>query len=256
MLSVFPIPAFTDNYIWIFTQGNLAYVVDPGEAKPVFQYLEQHQLTLDGILVTHHHEDHIGGINELLQHYPVPVYGPYSPHIPQISKPLRDGERLTINPALSFSVLEIPGHTLDHIAYFYDAVDPLVFCGDTLFAGGCGRIFEGTPEQMFASLNSLAALPTNTRICCTHEYTLSNLTFAKAVEPDNTELADRFKRDSALRGDNQPTLPSTLTVELATNPFLRSGEPTVQRAAELQSGKACTSKTDVFTAIREWKNHF
>lgn len=255
MLSVFPIPAFTDNYIWVFTEGGLAFVVDPGESAPVMRYLRDNQLTLGGILVTHHHADHIGGIDDLLASYKVPVYGPHSPLIPQISHPLSDGEPLTIG-SLLFKVMEVPGHTLDHIAYFYDAADPLVFCGDTLFAGGCGRIFEGTPEQMHASLTALAELPSDTRICCTHEYTLSNLKFAHAVEPNNAALAVRISHDTSLRNANQPTLPSTLQLELATNPFLRASEISVQKAAAIQRGSPCENPTEVFAAIRGWKDHF
>ena len=255
MLSVFPIPAFTDNYIWVFTEGGLAYVVDPGESAPVMNYLREHQLTLGGILITHHHADHIGGIDDLLASFNVPVYGPHSMQIPQISHPLSDGQTLTIGSRV-FNIMEIPGHTLDHIAYFYDAADPLVFCGDTLFAGGCGRIFEGTPAQMYTSLMALAELPINTRICCTHEYTLSNLKFAQAVEPNNHALADRISRATKLRDANQPTLPSTLQLELDTNPFLRAEATAVQKAAELQRGSACQNPTEVFAAIRGWKDHF
>lgn len=258
MLSVYPIPAFTDNYIWTFQDpsSQLAYVVDPGDAAPVFDYLNQRNLKLGGILITHHHWDHTGGIDDLQAKYPVPVYGPDSAHIGQITHKLYQGDRLIIGDQLTFEILEIPGHTLDHIAFFINGQNPLVFCGDTLFAGGCGRLFEGTPAQMHASLSALAQLPRNTRVCCTHEYTLGNLSFAKAVEPNNENLLERIDVDSKTREANSPTLPSTLELELETNPFLRTQTPSVKQAAETFRGAPCLNDVDVLAAIRQWKDNF
>jgi hydroxyacylglutathione hydrolase len=258
MLSVYPIPAFTDNYIWIFQDPttDLAYVVDPGESAPVFDYLNQQNWDLGGILITHHHWDHTGGIEDLLAKYPVPVYGPDSANIPHITHKLYQGDSLAIGEQLTFDILEIPGHTLDHIAYFLNSEDPLVFCGDTLFAGGCGRIFEGTAAQMHASLGALAQLPKDTRVCCTHEYTLGNLNFAKAVEPTNADLLERIAVDSKTREANSPTLPSTLALELETNPFLRTQSPNVIQAAETFLGASCNSDVEVLAAIRQWKDNF
>jgi hydroxyacylglutathione hydrolase len=259
MLTVFPIPAFTDNYIWLFQspETNLAYVVDPGDAAPVLAYLKAQKLQLGGILITHHHWDHTGGIGELLSHFNVPVYGPKSENIPQITKALQHGDSCVIDNQLTFSILEVPGHTLDHIVYYLEESEaPLVFCGDTLFAAGCGRLFEGTPAQMHKSLASLAKLPAETRVCCTHEYTLANLAFAKAVEPNNDLLHKRIIDDQASRDANRPTLPSTIGLELATNPFMRSDILAVKQAAENHCGSSCNTEVEVLAAVRGWKDNF
>jgi hydroxyacylglutathione hydrolase len=253
-LIVHTIPAFTDNYIWLFHQpnNNRAYVVDPGDASPVIEALNRLGLSLAGIIVTHHHPDHVGGIHQLLDKYPVPVYGPGG--ITQVTHLMNDGDALHL-AEIEFRVLAVPGHTLDHLAYFA-ASEPLVFCGDTLFAGGCGRLFEGTPEQMRYSLSRLAALPSETLIYCTHEYTQANLQFALAVEPGNKALLQRVIQVDLQRQQHQATIPSILAEELSSNPFLRSDKPCVIKAAEQYSGEITVSEDQVFTIIRRWKDHF
>lgn len=255
MISIRPICAFSDNYIWLIDDGERAWVVDPGDAAPVEQALSVHRLHLEGVLITHHHPDHIGGVDTLRQQWPaLRVVGPRSDNIPQINNVVEDCNEINILGA-TLKVLSIPGHTLDHIAYFGD-IDgkPALFCGDTLFAGGCGRLFEGSPEQMLASLQSLAALPSSTAIYCAHEYTLANLAFAALVEPDNVELHARISNDSAKRERGEPTVPSTLSVELATNPFLRYDQPAVRRQSKAH-GAADERAVSVFAAIRRWKDN-
>ncbi|WP_075175192.1 hydroxyacylglutathione hydrolase [Acinetobacter indicus] len=211
------------NYIWLLehTISRDVIVVDPTEAEPVEQYCREHGLNLSQIWLTHWHKDHIGGVPELLQSRNIPVYGPREElsKIPFITHPLQHEAHFKFHD-LQVDVLAVPGHTLGHIVYFIDAIDTL-FCGDTLFAMGCGRVFEGTFEQMYHSLNRLAALPARTQVYCTHEYTLSNAKFALHVEPDNLALQQRYQQVEDLRLLNQPTLPSTIELELQTNPFLR-----------------------------------
>jgi hydroxyacylglutathione hydrolase len=254
MLEIVPLPAFTDNYIWTLRNATHAAVVDPGEAGPVREYLAREKLKLAAILATHHHPDHTGGIAELVKAHPVPVIGPRGEPIPAMTQPVGQGDAVEI-PALaaSFSVLEIPGHTRAHVAYY--GLESL-FCGDTLFACGCGRVFEGTADQMHASLAKLAALPDATRVYCGHEYTLANIKFARAVDPDNKELAAREARAQKLRDAGKPTLPSTLGEERATNPFLRTAEPAVVESANKYLGSRISDPVKVFAAIREWKNRF
>ena len=258
MLHIEPVKAFKDNYLWVFHQrgGTEAVVVDPGDAAPVQQFLASHQLRLAAILVTHHHADHIGGVSALQQHWQVPVYGPASPNIPQVTHPLHDGDELVV-AQLSLRVIEVPGHTIDHIAYYAADADgtPLVFCGDTLFAAGCGRMFEGTAQMMHASLQKLAALPAATRVYCTHEYTLSNLQFAHAVLGDTAALTARISAEQQKRTADLPTLPSTIALELATNPFLRCEDPLVI-AALARQGQVQTAAAEVFGALRRWKDTF
>lgn len=255
-MELIALPAFADNYIWMLHDGTDAVVVDPGEAAPVLSALDERQLALAAILVTHHHGDHVGGIDALRSRLKGPVYGPERERIPEPFVALRDGDTLDLL-GQRFEVLEVPGHTAGHIAYFHEGrgTAPILFCGDTLFSGGCGRLFEGTAEQMHASLERLSSLPGATRVCCAHEYTLSNLKFARAVEPGNAELARYGRQCEALRASGRPTLPSTIAVERAINPFLRCAETEVCASARAQGARS-TESTEVFAALRRWKNEF
>jgi hydroxyacylglutathione hydrolase len=258
-LAVLTVPAFEDNYLWIIHDGVHAAVVDPGDSQPILAALADHKLTLTAILLTHHHADHIGGVPELLAHAPVPVFGPRADGIAAVTNPLGDGDRVRVPGLdLELDVLDVPGHTRGHIAYVrHTPGQRWLFCGDTLFAGGCGRLFEGTPAQMLASLSKLAALPHDTQVYCAHEYTLSNLRFADAVEPGNRALQLRIRDESAKRAAGLPTVPSTIELEKATNPFLRAAEPaiaeTLVAAGRLAPGAGPLA---AFTALREWKNVF
>ncbi|MBD3644639.1 hydroxyacylglutathione hydrolase [Alcanivorax sp.] len=250
------IPAFKDNYIWAMRQGDRCVVVDPGDAAPVEQFLKQNGLRLTSILVTHHHPDHVGGIPALLKERDIPVYGPARETIPGMTHPLVEGD--TIQPAgvdMNLTVMEVPGHTLGHIA-FHEAGLGWLFCGDTLFAGGCGRLFEGTPEQMHDSLQRLASLPAKTLVFCTHEYTLANLTFAAAVTPDDDAVIERLETVRQAREAGQITLPSTLEEETRSNPFLRAHEPALKRACEARESGASASDMQCFATLRRWKDNF
>ena len=255
-MNLSALPAFADNYIWMLHDGTQAVVVDPGDATPVLQALQALGLQLVGILVTHHHLDHVGGVDALRPHLQGPVWGPAGENIPKPFTPMNDGEVISVL-GQSFQVIDVPGHTAGHIAYFQlDAEEaPLLFCGDTLFSAGCGRLFEGTPAQMQHSLSRLAALPGSTRVCCTHEYTLSNLKFAAAVEPGNPERAQYHARCETLRAQGLPTLPSSIALERQVNPFLRCDAPEVVAAARAQ-GAANEDKVSVLAALREWKNRY
>lgn len=261
--ALIALPAFADNYIWLLHAGGRAWVVDPGEAQPVLNCLQALSLQLEGILVTHHHADHVGGIQALRPLLQGQVWGPANERIPAPFHPLREGDQLELL-GMSFQVLEVPGHTAGHIAYVQqgDSPQPLLFCGDTLFSAGCGRLFEGTPAQMHHSLGKLAVLPAETRVCCTHEYTLSNLRFATAVEPDNAVLHAHTEHCTRLRAQGQPTLPSSIGLERSINPFLRCTEPAVMAAAAAQAAPESPEGFDlndsvaVFAALREWKNRF
>jgi len=253
-IPISPIPAFQDNYIWMLARDGEAIVVDPGDAAPVHAALREHGLKLTGIVVTHHHRDHVGGVAELTDAYRTRVWGPARESIPRRQVALSEGDSIELMDQ-RFTVIDIPGHTLGHIA-LYSAGLEMLFCGDTLFACGCGRLFEGTPTQMHESLSKLARLPGATRVYCGHEYTLANIRFARAVEPDNAELFARQRECEQQRARGEPTLPSTIAVERATNPFLRSEEPTVRAAAERRAPGAGSDPVSTFAAIRAWKNQF
>jgi hydroxyacylglutathione hydrolase len=255
-MNLVAIPAFADNYIWMLHNGREALVVDPGEAAPVMRALDARRLTLGGILVTHHHSDHVGGVDELRARLHGPVFGPAHETVPQPCTPLAGGESCTVM-GMQFDVIDVPGHTAGHIAFVYRPADaaPILFCGDTLFSAGCGRLFEGTAAQMHASLSQLAALPGDTRVCCGHEYTLSNLRFAAAVEADNQDVQSYTTWCEAQRSQGLPTLPTSMSRERAVNPFLRCHVPGVARAAR-EHGAANDSGVEVFGALREWKNRF
>ncbi|NWG76581.1 MAG: hydroxyacylglutathione hydrolase [Rubrivivax sp.] len=259
--ELIPLPAFEDNYVWMLVRGGEALVVDPGDAAPVLAALEARDLRLAGILVTHHHGDHTGGLDALRSRLQGPVFAPARERIAGVVTPVREGDRATVL-GLGFEVLDVPGHTAGHVAYYWpgDAAEaPILFCGDTLFSAGCGRLFEGTPAQMHASLAKLAALPGRTRVCCAHEYTLSNLRFAHAVEPDSADIADYRRQCDAKRRAGEPTLPSTIEVERRVNPFLRCSVPAVVRAARSRDpglSKAEPTAADVLAVLREWKNQF
>ena len=255
-MFLIPIPAFNDNYLWLLHDGQRALIVDPGDASPVLQALRDSHLQLESILVTHHHADHTGGINALREATGARVLGPAREQIPGPFTPLEDGDTVQVL-GLDFQVIDVPGHTAGHIAFFTPEASgkPLLFCGDTLFSGGSGRLFEGTPAQMLASLDRLATLPGNTVVCCTHEYTMANLRFALAVEPDNRELIGYHARCAALREAGKPTLPTSIAQELLINPFLRTRHPTVMAAARRFDPAAHDDNT-LFAAIRQWKNQF
>jgi hydroxyacylglutathione hydrolase len=255
-MNLLALPAFADNYIWMLHDGARAVVVDPGDSAPVVEALDRLNLSLVGILVTHHHGDHVGGIDALRPRLNGPVHGPATERIPTPFTPHREGDVVELL-GLRFRVLDVPGHTSGHIAYAQldEPTAPLLFCGDTLFSGGCGRLFEGTPAQMHDSLSKFAAMPGDTRVCCTHEYTLSNLRFAAAVEPGNADIAAYTERCHAVRAAGQPTLPSSMALELQINPFLRCTQADVVNMA-LDKGAANDSAVAVLAALREWKNNF
>jgi len=257
MIKIEALSAFSDNYIWLLqdTQQKRAAVVDPGDAAPVQAWLREHgDWTLSDILITHHHNDHVGGVDQLRRDTGARVFGPANENIPGRDQALVDGDRIEVL-GLPLQIIEVPGHTLGHIA-FYQPDHHWLFCGDTLFAAGCGRLFEGTPVQMHQSLQRLAALPDDTLIYCAHEYTLSNLRFAKAVEPANSHIAERFAQVEAWRQNDQISLPSNLRLERATNPFLRAAETSVKEMIASREGRTMTSESEVFAALRAWKDRF
>jgi hydroxyacylglutathione hydrolase len=253
MFDVIRISAFKDNYIWLLRKGASAVVVDPGDARPVLDVLEREGLTLTSILVTHHHKDHQGGVVSLLEHYPAEVFGPAMESITAITQPLHGGESICLTSlGVEFQVLAVPGHTLGHLAYYGSGC---LFCGDTLFGAGCGRLFEGTAAQMHESLTRLAVLPDRTAVYCAHEYTEANLRFALAVEPGNRQLQRRVDEVAVARAKGWATVPSDMALEKATNPFLRCNEPEVVASAQGRVAQAHDA-LEVFTALREWKNDF
>jgi len=257
MLEVSPVRAFSDNYIWLIRapgDSGGAVVVDPGDARPVNVALDQHGLKLHAILVTHHHPDHVGGVTELATAHGARVFGPARERMPCEVERLVDGDTVHLaDLGLEFSVMEVPGHTLGHIAYHGHET---LFCGDTLFSGGCGRLFEGSPAQMLQSLDRIAALPAATRVFCAHEYTLGNLRFAAEVEPGNAAVLEALEATRVLRARDGISLPSTIGRERDMNPFLRSREPAVRAAAEAHTGRNLGEPVEVFAAVRTWKDGF
>ena len=256
-MNLIPLPAFSDNYIWLLQHQGLALVVDPGESLPVTQWLTENNVRLDCILVTHHHGDHTGGVSALQRDWGVSVYGPANEKLGFDYQGMTQGSQLSWQ-GLQFQTLDVPGHTAGHVAYYAEPNQqtPLLFCGDTLFSGGCGRLFEGTPEQMLKSMDKLAALPSSTRVCCAHEYTLSNLKFANAVEPDNLKLKDYTSKCEKLRFQNLPTLPAELGNELEINPFLRTRKSTVINAVKRMAPQVTDNEADIFAQLRIWKNDY
>ncbi|NKF30243.1 MULTISPECIES: hydroxyacylglutathione hydrolase [Pseudomonas] len=255
MIQISALPAFTDNYIWLLQDHatQRCAVVDPGDAAPVQAWLDAHPgWVLGDILITHHHHDHVGGVETLKKATGATVYGPASESIPGRDVALKDNDTVRVL-GWDFDVYAVPGHTLGHIAYYHHG---LLFCGDTLFAAGCGRLFEGTPQQMHQSLSRLAALPEDTLVYCTHEYTLSNLKFAAAVEPDNRDIAARLEKVTRQRENGVMTLPSTLALEKLTNPFLRTGEILVTQKVDERNGPQNRAPSEVFAALRAWKDTF
>lgn len=254
-LTIYPITALQDNYIWAIVNETkkCALIVDPGEAEPVIRFLKKHHLTLKGILITHHHWDHTNGISELIKHHPVPVFASARCNNREINHDLVEHQLVELESFPSFQVIDIPGHTLDHIAYYTPG---MLFCGDTLFSAGCGRLFEGTMEQLYTSLQKMTALPDDTRIYCAHEYTQNNLRFAQQVEPDNLAINQHIKSITTLRNNNEPTLPSSIRLEKEINPFLRCHVASVIQQVERHAGKRLTQDIDVFRALREWKDTF
>ncbi|MBE7374692.1 hydroxyacylglutathione hydrolase [Pseudomonas lopnurensis] len=259
MLKIEALPAFTDNYIWLLQDDvtRQCAAVDPGDAAPVLAWLQAHPgWQLSDILVTHHHHDHVGGVQRLKADTGARVYGPAAENIPARDEALGDNQHIQVL-GHDLQVIAVPGHTLGHIAYFHaDAEHPWLLCGDTLFAAGCGRLFEGSAAQMFDSLQRLASTPDNTLIYCTHEYTQSNLRFAQAVEPGNRQIAERVRTVAEWRAADRISLPTTLEIERATNPFLRSGIAAVREAARQHSGSRLDSDVEVFAALRAWKDRF
>lgn len=277
MFTVTPIPAFTDNYIWAISiptetgasaklndckqqnspmnHADLVAVVDPGDADAVESFLDKNKLSLAAILITHHHNDHTGGVKTLVNKHNVPVYGPKGSPFDGITHPLKSNEEIQLF-GNTLTIQEIPGHTLDHISYFSQSSIPQLFCGDTLFLAGCGRLFEGTAKQMLDAMNYFKGLPQSTEVYCTHEYSLANLDFAAAVEPNNTAVQEAIMNCNQLRSKNCPTLPTSISTEQLINPFMRTTQADVINAASKFSAKQLDSEVEVFAAIREWKNQF
>jgi len=261
MLKIHPIKAFQDNYIWCIedSASRECIVVDPGDPQPVTEYLASKKLSLKGILITHHHFDHTAGIAALTSTAPLNVYGPENSKIKSITNPLKNNDQISLL-GTNFLVKEVPGHTLDHIAFFSESDSThntsWLFCGDTLFSGGCGRLFEGSPIQMLNSLKLLASFSPETEVYCTHEYTLSNLSFAQTVLPNNEAIKDYINNCQQKLSKGFPTLPSTIRTELTINPFLNCAESSLAKAVCNQANLTDTSELAIFTALRSWKDNF
>lgn len=262
-VNITPIKAFSDNYIWAIINKNVATLVDPGDANVCIAFLEQNKLTLSTILITHHHSDHTGGIKQLVNYcqqkqWPLSVYGPANESIPHCDVKLVENDSVVLDElGIKFSVIDLPGHTAGHIAYYTKSLStPILFCGDTLFSGGCGRLFEGSPEQMLNSLTKLADLPENTQVYCTHEYTQANLMFALTVEPNNQDLVNYHNKVNQLRSKGLATIPSTIELEKQINPFLRCHTQSIQASAQQFETGTRATPLDTFTSIRRWKDQF
>lgn len=260
MFIATPLPAFSDNYIWALSlpDSSSVVVVDPGDAQVVLDYLKENNLQLSAILVTHHHPDHTGGISKIQQSLsqPISVYGPENSPFSGITNPLKHKDVINLD-GVALEVLSTPGHTLDHICYYSEQGDkPQLFCGDTLFLAGCGRLFEGTPSQMLAAMKLLQSLPPSTEVYCTHEYSLANLAFANEVEPSNQQLHKATAKCKALREQNKPTLPSSIAQEIAINPFMRTNSDELRHSVEKFSGATLPEEVELFASLREWKNQF
>ena len=254
MLEVIPLPALRDNYIWLIQDGRHAVAVDPGEADPILSWLDARQMSLAAILITHHHADHVAGVAELASIHACPVYGPEGLDLGIRIRPMTDGGKIAVDqPALGLTVLAVPGHTRDHLAYFGHGH---LFCGDTLFSCGCGRLFEGTAEQMLRSLKRLAALPDDTLVCCAHEYTLTNIAFARSIDPGNPELVKWAAETVHLRSEGLPTLPVRLARERRVNPFLRCDQAAIQTAVRQRTGLELRNEIQTFAALRAMKDNF
>lgn len=253
--SIFSLNAYKDNYIWVIGNNyNQLIIVDPGESKPVLEFLQQNtHLTISAIFITHKHWDHCHGVPDILENFTVPVYGPSTNQLNFITHPVRENDVVKIKGFPDFKVMEIPGHTLEHIAFYNNKV---IFCGDTLFTGGCGRLFEGTPSQMLEALTKISQLPENILIYCGHEYTQKNLKFAKIIEPNNLDLLLRIKNCEELRSHHKPTVPSTLQLEKLTNPFLRCNQQEVIESVKKYYQKDFTEMVDIFAHLRNWKDGF
>jgi len=254
MLHIWPVPVFADNYVWIIEREGVdrVAVVDPGDAAPVIAALDERGLDVGTVLITHHHRDHVGGLARIIDRSHPAVYGSGADGIPGVDHPTHDGDTVCLpHLDLDLEVAALPGHTMNHLGY---VASEIAFVGDTLFAGGCGRVFEGTPAQMHDSLMRLAALAPGTTAYCAHEYTVSNLRFARTVEPDNEALAGRLEAAETVRAAGQPTVPSTIATELETNPFLRCSVPAVVAAAETRAGRGLNPGAEVFAVIRGWKD--
>ncbi len=257
MLAINPIPAFTDNYIWIIHDQTHAVVVDPGTASPVLKYLHSKNLQLIGILITHHHADHTQGIRDLLQSFDVPVYGPSNEVILDITHPLNEGDHIFLNElSLNLTILDTPGHTAGHIAYYANHPANMIFCGDTLFSCGCGKMFEGTAQQFYESLQKLSRLPDETLVYCTHEYTLNNIRFAKKIDPENSVLLSFEKKAHELQNRSFPTIPTTLALEKSINPFLRCDQPAIINSVQTHFQQIIVNPVKIFALLRQWKNTF